>query len=135
MIPPPELPKPATKAFEVPTMFLSKKPVDHTWHGTKLPPRMPTKKRTAMSWPVEYAVPARKVGMAPIKRQPAKVYLGPNLSQAGPATNRTRSVATRATMFELRTSLFVMWRSLAMVTDRSGGNAYQDQNAMRKPNL
>lgn len=64
-----------------------------------------------------------------------KVYLGPNLSQAGPATNLTRSVATRARMFELRTSVFVSLRSLAMVTDSSGGKAYQDQNAMKKPNL
>lgn len=73
--------------------------------------------------------------MAPIKRQPANVYLGPNLSQAGPATNRTRRVATRATMFELRTSVFDKWRSFDMVTDSSGGKAYQDQKAIKKPNL
>lgn len=48
-MPPPELPNPATKALDVPTMFLSKKPVDHTWQGTKLPPSIPTKNRTAMS--------------------------------------------------------------------------------------
>lgn len=30
VMPPPALPKPATNAFDVPTMFLSKKPVDHT---------------------------------------------------------------------------------------------------------
>lgn len=69
-----------------------------------------------------------------MNRHPAKVHLGPNLSQAGPAATRTSNVAIRATMLELRTSAVDMLRSLAMVTVRSGGNAYQDQKAMKKPN-
>lgn len=72
-MPPPELPKPAVRALAVPTMFLSKKPVDQTWQGTKLPPRIPTKKRMVIRPPEVVTVPERAVGMAPSKRQPAKV--------------------------------------------------------------
>jgi len=39
----------------VPTTFLSKKPVDQTWQGTKLPPRMPTKKRHELAGRVRRA--------------------------------------------------------------------------------
>ena len=47
VIPPPRLPRPPVKALAVPMTFLSKKPVVQTWHGTKLPPRMPIKNRSA----------------------------------------------------------------------------------------
>src|SRR5271170_8049799 len=77
VMPPPELPKPAVKALAAPTTFLSKKPVDQTWQGTKEPPRMPIKKRRAMSSGALYAVPDRNVGIAPTKRQPANVLRGP----------------------------------------------------------
>lgn len=69
------------------------------------------KNRSAKSWPLLYAVPERKVGMAPIRRHPANVYRGPYLSQQGPAMRRTKSVAQRAMMFELDTSVLVRWRS------------------------
>jgi hypothetical protein len=74
------------------------------------------KKRRAYSWWTLYAVPDRKVGMAPIRRHPANVYRGPNRSQAGPATRRTSSVATRAMMFELATWSDVKWRSSLMTS-------------------
>lgn len=133
-MPPPALPKPPVNALAVPTTFLSKKPVDQTWQGTKLPPRMPTKKRTARRPSTLVTAPARAVGIAPARRQPAKVYLGPNRSQDGPATRRTRSlsgcldsceaakrwrtyVAQRATMFEFWTSLGRKFKSLEIVTE------------------
>ena len=75
--PPPALPKPAVKELLVPTTFLSKKPVDHTWQGTKLPPRIPTKKRTARRPLAFVTAPASTLGMEPSRRQPAKVYRGP----------------------------------------------------------
>ena len=75
--PPPALPKPAVKELPVPTTFLSKNPVDQTWQGTKLPPRIPTKKRRAMRPLALVTAPASTVGMEPASRQPAKVYRGP----------------------------------------------------------
>lgn len=75
--PPPALPKPAVRELLVPTTFLSKKPVDHTWQGTKLPPRIPTKKRTARRPLAFVTAPASTLGMEPSRRQPAKVYRGP----------------------------------------------------------
>lgn len=79
-------------------------------------------------------VPARAVGIDPRRRSAAKTYLGPNLSQAGPATPRTSKVARSATTFEFATSTLVAPMSLAMVKVSSGGNAYQDQKATKKPN-
>jgi hypothetical protein len=84
------------------------------------------KNRRAYSWWTLYAVPERKVGMAPIRRHPANVYRGPNRSQAGPATRRTSSVATRAMMFELATWSDVKWRSSLMTSWSRGGKAYLD---------
>ena len=75
--PPPALPKPAVKALPVPTMFLSKNPVDQTWQGTKLPPRIPTKKRRAKRPLALVTVPASTVGIEPASRQATKVYRGP----------------------------------------------------------
>ncbi len=135
-------------------MFLSKNPVDQTWHGTKLPPRIPTKKRRAISSLALWTVPARAVGIAPTRRHPAKVYRGPKRSHAGPATSRTRSVATREMMLELAMSFWRSFKSLAIVMLNcrlgqtgtrfsrrgsnkrltNGGNAYQDQNATKNPN-
>ena len=89
VIPPPAFPIPPVKALAVPTIFLSKKPVDQTWQGTKLPPRIPMKKRRASKPLTVVTAPARDVGMAPARRQAAKVYLGPKRSHEGPATNRT----------------------------------------------
>lgn len=91
-MPPPAFPIPAVKAFDDPTIFLSKKAVDQTWQGTKVPPRMPMKKRRASKPLTVVTAPARAVGMAPAKRQAAKVYRGPKRSHAGPATSRTRSL-------------------------------------------
>src|SRR2546423_10567264 len=138
-------------ALAVPTMLLSKKPVDQTWQGTKVPPRMPMKNRRAMSSLALYAVPDRKVGIAPTKRQLANVLRGPKRSHAGPATRRTSRVATSAIIFELAIWCLVSVKSLAMVTVNCGGNqclddwsfslvrtnggkAYHDQNAIMKPN-
>src|SRR5215469_2878768 len=101
VIPPPALPKPAVRALAVPTTRLSKKTVDHTWQGTKTPPRIPTKKRRASKLGALNAVPAKKVGTAPASRQPANVQRGPKRSQQGPAMTRTRRVATKATILEL----------------------------------
>lgn len=89
-MPPPALPRPPVKALAEPTTFLSKNPVLHTWQGTKLPPRMPMKKRSARRPLALVTAPANAVGMAPKRRQPANVYRGPNRSQAGPANRRTR---------------------------------------------
>lgn len=134
VIPPPLLPQPPMRALEVPTMFLSKNAVLQTWHGTKVPPRMPTKNRMVMRPPTLCAVPESAVGRDPSNRVPMKVHLGPKRSQHGPAKNRTIRVAVKAAMLELATSTVVMFRSRLMVTDNSGGNAYQDQKAMKKPN-
>ena len=81
----------------------------------------------AYSWWTLYAVPERNVGMAPMRRHPANVYLGPKRSHAGPATRRTRSVATKAMMFELPTWSVVRWRSFLMMSWSSGGNAYLER--------
>jgi hypothetical protein len=96
--------------------------------------------------------------MAPMSRHPAKVYRGPNRSQAGPATRRTSKVATKAMMLELPTWAVVKCKSLLIMSWSSGGKAYlvgrqqscmridviddiefegltyQDQNAIMKPN-
>jgi hypothetical protein len=123
VIPPPELPQPAVKALAVPTTFLSKYPVVQTWHGTKLAPRMPTKKRSAIR-PLELVTrPAIAVGIEPASRRPTKTRRGPKRSQSGPDINRMRSleslaitplkkmvciyVASRATMFEFAISVWV----------------------------
>ena len=93
VIPPPEFPHPPVIEFAVPTTFLSKNPVDHTWQGTNEPPRMPTKNLRTMSPVALDTVPASAVGMAPASRHPAKVTLGPKRSHDGPATKRTRSLS------------------------------------------
>ena len=74
------------------------------------------KKRRAYSSDAVYAVPERNVGIAPTRRQAAKVLRGPNRSHAGPATRRTRRVATKAMMLELETSFLLILRSLEIVT-------------------
>src|SRR4051812_7081788 len=86
----------------------------------KLPPRMPMKNRRAISSLALYAVPDRKVGIAPSKRQPANVLRGPKRSHAGPATRRATKVATSAMMFELAIWFFVSFKSLAMVSVNYG---------------
>ena len=123
VIPPPRFPSPPASAFAVPTTFLSKKPVVHTWHGTKLPPRTPMKKRSAYRPEALYTAPARKVGSAPARRQPAKVRRGPKWSQQGPAMRRTISVAVSAMMLLFATSCCCMWMSPAMTSARRGGKA------------
>jgi hypothetical protein len=122
--PPPEFPQPPIKEFAVPTIFLSKNPVDQTWHGTNDPPRIPTKKRSAMRPPAEFTVPAKAVGIAPIKSTVQNVQRGPNLSHIGPAMVRTMRVPAIATMLELAISTVERWRSFLMVMLRSGGKAY-----------
>lgn len=62
--------------------------------------------------------------MAPMRRHPANVRLGPKRSHDGPATNLTRSVATNAMMLELLIWVGVRWRSFAITSWRSGGKAY-----------
>ena len=89
VIPPPELPQPPVREFAVPTTFLSKNPVDHTWQGTKDPPRIPTKNLKTISPVAVFTVPARAVGIAPMRRHPANVALGPKRSHEGPAKRRT----------------------------------------------
>lgn len=81
------------------------------------------KKRNAYRPEVLYTVPARKVGIAPASRQPAKVRRGPKRSQQGPATRRTRSVAVRAMMLLFATSWGAVWMSSAMTSARRGGKA------------
>ena len=78
------------RAFAVPTTFLSKNPVDHTWQGTKDPPRIPTKNLKTMRPAALVTVPAKAVGIAPKRRHPANVTLGPKRSHKGPAKTRTR---------------------------------------------
>jgi hypothetical protein len=126
---PPEFPQPPIKALEVPTMFLSKKPIDQTWQGTKDPPRIPTKKRSAISPDTFVTNPAIAVGMEPARRMQTNVILGPKASQRGPAMKRTTSVPQSAAMLELATSMVLNFRSALIVTVRRGGNAYQDQKA------
>ena len=94
-MPPPELPKPAVKALALPTTFLSKNPVDHTWQGTKDPPRIPTKNRIANKPDTLVTAPARAVGIDPASKQAANVTLGPNRSHAGPAARRTSRLTMR----------------------------------------
>ena len=57
-------------------------------------------------------------------RQAAKVDRGPILSQAGPAANRTSSVAQSAMMLELAISILVRLRSFLIVSFINGGKAY-----------
>src|SRR5579871_769248 len=134
VIPPPALPKPAVRALAVPTIRLSKKFVDQAWQGTKDPPRIPMKNRRASKPRALWTAPAKKVGRAPKSRQPAKVQRAPKRSQQGPATTRTSSVATKARILELAISACLRWRSAAIISLRSGGKAYHDQNAIMKPN-
>lgn len=124
VMPPPELPQPPIRAFDVPTTFLSKKPVDQTWQGTKVPPRMPTKNRKAMSPETLFTRPAIAVGMAPARSTPMYVHRGPNRSQRGPATNRTARVPVSAAMFELAISVCCRLRSSLIDLVRRGGKAY-----------
>lgn len=133
VIPPPAFPHPPAKALAVPTTFLSKKPVHQTWQGTKVAPRMPTKKRKAINPLGVVTRPAMAVGIAPHKSVPIKTHRGPNRSQSGPHMNRTRRltkiiscsfafpantfthVASKATMFEFATSSWVISKSFRMV--------------------
>lgn len=93
VIPPPALPQPPARAFAVPTIFLSKNPVHQTWHGTKVPPRIPTKKRRAIRPLGVVTRPAMAVGIDPQSSSPINTRRGPNLSQRGPATNLTSRLA------------------------------------------
>ena len=95
---------------------------------------MPTKKRMVIRAPTLLAVPESAVGKDPSSKVPMNVHLGPKRSQHGPAMNLTRRVAVKAAILELATSTVVMCRSFLMVTVKSGGKAYQDQKAMKKPN-
>lgn len=131
-MPPPAFPHPAARELAVPTIFLSKNPVHQTWQGTNVPPRMPTKKRKAISPWALVTSPAIAVGIEPHSRRPMNTRRGPNRSQSGPATNRTSNldmlarvlnlfigisyVARRATMFELATSGCVIFKSFRIVT-------------------
>lgn len=126
MIPPPEFPQPPIKAFDVPTTFLSKKPVDQTWQGTNVPPKIPTKNLRAIRPDTLVTKPAMAVGIAPANRTAMYVHLGPNLSQSGPATNRTTRVPVNAAMLELATSSCSSWRSSLIVLVKRGGKAYLD---------
>jgi hypothetical protein len=78
------------RELAVPTTFLSKNAVDHTWQGTKDPPRIPTKNLTIMRPVALFTVPASAVGIAPMRRHEAKVTLGPKRSHNGPAMRRMR---------------------------------------------
>lgn len=77
VIPPPALPQPPARELAVPTIFLSKNPVHHTWHGTKVPPRIPTKNRSAIRPLGVVTAPAMAVGIAPQRSNPTKTNLGP----------------------------------------------------------
>ena len=94
MIPPPALPKPPESALAPPTISLSKKPVHHTWHGTNVPPRIPTKNLKAIRPLGLKTHPARTVGMAPQSNRPAKTTRGPKRSQSIPLTNRIKRLVT-----------------------------------------
>lgn len=78
--------------------------MDQTWQGTKVAPRIPTKKRMINRPLASVTVPASAVGMDPARRTPggvvnigslrnkrlyipAKTYRGPYLSQSGPTIN------------------------------------------------
>lgn len=122
-MPPPRFPSPPANALAVPTTFLSKKPVVHTWQGTKLPPRIPMKKRSAYKPEALYTVPARNVSIEPASKQPANVRRGPKRSQHGPAMRRTMSVAVRAMMLLFATWNGFMPMSPAMTSARRGGKA------------
>lgn len=134
-MPPPALPHPPARELAVPTIFLSKNPVHHTWQGTNVPPKMPTKNRSAIRPCALVTRPAMAVGRDPQRSSPTKTRRGPNRSHNGPATNLTRSlgevsdisllytpggkgkayVARRATMFEFATCAGVMLRSFLIV--------------------
>lgn len=136
VIPPPALPQPPDKELAVPTIFLSKKPVHQTWHGTKVPPRIPTKNRNAIRPCGLVTRPAMAVGIEPHSRRPTKTRRGPKRSQSGPATNLTSNleiesvnqyiwygscfpcysyVARRATIFEFAICCWLMFRSCRIV--------------------
>lgn len=96
VIPPPALPKPPAKEFALPTMFLSKNPVHHTWQGTNVAPRMPTKNRNAIRPLGVKTRPAKTVGMAPQSSNPTKTKRGPYRSHSGPQKSLTRSLGCRS---------------------------------------
>jgi hypothetical protein len=94
--------------------------VDQTWQGTKVAPRIPTKKRMINRPLASVTVPASAVGMEPARRTPggvvnigssrnkrlyipAKTYRGPYLSQSGPTINLTMRLnrAVRAITLQL----------------------------------
>jgi hypothetical protein len=120
------VPQPPIRAFDVPTTFLSKKPVDQTWHGTKVPPKIPTKNLKAIRPDTLFTRPAIAVGIAPARSTPMYVHLGPKRSQRGPATNRTTRVPVRAAMLEFAISVCAKWRSSLIDLVSNGGNAYLD---------
>lgn len=134
VIPPPELPQPPINAFEDPTTFLSKNPVDQTWQGTNVPPRIPTKNRNAKSPCQLLTKPAIAVGMEPASKMIMYVHRGPNRSHNGPATKRTRSVPVNAAILVFAICSVVRLRLARIVRLSSGVKAYHDQNAMKKPN-
>jgi hypothetical protein len=134
VIPPPAFPKPPARAFAEPTTFLSKKPVHQTWHGTNVAPSIPTKNRRAIRPDGVLTSPAIAVGTAPQIKVPMKTQRGPNRSQRGPHTTRTRNlrekirdrslregaqrnsyVASSAIMLELATWSCVILRSFLIV--------------------
>lgn len=134
VIPPPAFPQPPAKELAVPTIFLSKNPVHQTWHGTNVPPKMPTKNRNATRpWGL-VTRPAIAVGMEPQSKRPTNTRRGPNRSQSGPAINLTSSlgidqqyvvfgsfcwytyVARRAIILEFATCSWVMCKSCRIVT-------------------
>lgn len=59
---------------------------------------------------------ARPMGMLPTRRSKLKTLREPIKSHSGPAANRTASVATRETMFELATCAGVSFKSFLIVT-------------------
>ena len=117
-----------------------------------MPPRIPTKKRSAIRPETLFTRPAIAVGMAPASSTPMYVHLGPKRSQRGPATNRTTRVPVNAAMLEFAMSVCCRLRSSLIDRVSSGGKAYlyrssvwsllgdttemaayHDQNAMKKP--
>ena len=115
------------RAFDVPTTFLSKKPVDQTWHGTKVPPKIPTKNLNAIRPDTLFTKPAIAVGMAPARSTPMYVHRGPKRSQRGPATKRTTSVPVSAAILEFAMSVCARWRSSLIDLVSSGGKAYLEK--------
>src|SRR5436190_14247361 len=89
-MPPPALPQPPANALADPTTFLSKKPVVHTWHGTKTAPRIPTKNRNVLRPAALLTKPAIAVGIEPANKRHANTFRGPHRSQAGPANARAK---------------------------------------------